>query len=232
MCLVSFIPLADGFVLSSNRDESPLRDAQDIISEKRLEDKIYYPKDPQNGSWIVVSEKKKVICLLNGAFKIHKRNLPYRKSRGLVMKEFFDFENAVDFFQHYSLKNIEPFTMIIYEEGKLYELRWDGSIKHILELDVKQRYFWSSCTLYDSSTVQSRHKRLERNLLQTDFSDLSNLQEAHLTEDHEHPEFSLSVNLNDIVFTISHSQVFCSRSKLIFKYTNLLSKKVEEVRIG
>ena len=75
MCTVTIFPTRNNdFVLTSNRDETPNR-----ISLKpdfyNIEDtKMLYPKDKlAGGTWIGISEKNRVICLLNGGFKIHKR---------------------------------------------------------------------------------------------------------------------------------------------------------------
>jgi hypothetical protein len=54
------------------------------------------------------------------------------------------------------LGNIEPFTAIIWEEGQLYECRWDGSQKYEQQLDATQPHIWSSVTLYDEKVIARR----------------------------------------------------------------------------
>ena len=154
MCLVSLIPTKEGFLLSSNRDEYPNRDAKEVASEDINDKKIWYPKDTAGGSWIILSEDNRAVCLLNGAKHNHKRVLPYRLSRGVMMKEFFTYEHSVSFFEHYDFWNIEPFTMIIVEGNEqTYEFRWDSNTKHIRELSPNEIYVWSSSTLYDLSLI-------------------------------------------------------------------------------
>ena len=88
MCTVSYIPLAgDDFILTSNRDETPLRKTipPETYTENTLQ--ITYPKVKlAGGTWVGVSSYQRVICLLNGAFEKHKREKTYRLSRGVVVK--------------------------------------------------------------------------------------------------------------------------------------------------
>ena len=54
---------------------------------------------------------------------------PYRKSRGLIVLDSFNFDSIESFSQQYDFENIEPFTMIAVDfknENQLAEIRWDG----------------------------------------------------------------------------------------------------------
>ena len=53
-----------------------------------------FPKDAAaGGTWIGVSEKKRLICLLNGGFTAHTREESYRLSRGVVVTQLLSAEN-------------------------------------------------------------------------------------------------------------------------------------------
>ena len=39
------------------------------------------------GTWIGLSDKKRLVCLLNGGYEIHEREASYRVSRGVIVKE-------------------------------------------------------------------------------------------------------------------------------------------------
>ena len=49
------------------------------------------------------------------------------------MKKIYSnsFENWIE---DVNLKNIEPFTLILFEKGRLTELRWDEKHKHVKNL--------------------------------------------------------------------------------------------------
>ena len=49
---------------------------------------MLFPKDKTaGGSWIGVSDKNRVLCVLNGGFAFHQRQSFYRLSRGVVMRD-------------------------------------------------------------------------------------------------------------------------------------------------
>ncbi len=160
MCTVSYVPLGPGqFILTSNRDENPARITHQPGEETTLvaSQTIVCPKDSQaGGSWIAMSAEGKVACLLNGAFKKHAHTPPYEKSRGLILMDYFSYESAIQFHNKVNLKGIENFTLIMLEEGRVYELRWDGEERFFKFLDEKEPHLWSSCTLYDEATAAQK----------------------------------------------------------------------------
>lgn len=160
MCTVTYIPTANGFVLTSNRDELLSRADVDLVTQETpFGEALHYPKDPQaNGTWFGFTPTR-LVCLLNGGFIKHKRNLPYRKSRGLMVLELFDYQNVTDFTTNINLQNIEPFTLISVE-GKtnlmVTELVWDGEKKWLTHKVPSQSHIWSSATLYSAQIKERR----------------------------------------------------------------------------
>ncbi len=160
MCTVSIIPQGqNNFVLTSSRDEAPDRIAlvPDFYNEKQV--KMLYPKDEVGGgTWIGVSEKNRLICLLNGGFVKHKINSKYRHSRGVVVKDLLACDTIETKVQAYDLNNIEPFTIVIADwntDLKFYELVWDFNKKHFSQLPLAPK-IWSSSTLYDDMMKNER----------------------------------------------------------------------------
>lgn len=90
MCTVTYLPLGNNnFILTSNRDETPLR--KTLPPKDYVEDGVVltYPKDEvAGGTWIGLSDKKRLVCLLNGGFTIHKRKDSYKMSRGVIVKKY------------------------------------------------------------------------------------------------------------------------------------------------
>ncbi|NAS32774.1 hypothetical protein GTQ40_17475 [Flavobacteriaceae bacterium R38] len=174
MCTVSYIPKDNGFILTSNRDENPLRETkppQGITLQNG--ELLTAPIDQENnGTWIAATDKNRVACLLNGAFIKHERNLPYRKSRGLIVLEIFEYESFSDFVTEIDLHNIEPFTLVLAEKDKLQVLIWDEKEKHHQVLDTNKPYLWSSSTLYDAKMKEEKldffNTFIEKALLSSD----------------------------------------------------------------
>lgn len=160
MCTVTIIPKGkNDFILTSNRDEAPNRIslAPDFYEVDNT--KLLFPKDElSGGTWIGVSEKNRLICVLNGGFEYHERKAAYRISRGVVAKHFMVADSILETIEAYNFEAIEPFTIIIADWNntlKLYELVWDGEQKHVVELPLEPK-IWSSSTLYNESMRKER----------------------------------------------------------------------------
>ncbi len=165
MCTVTLVPKGEiDFILTSNRDEAPNRVsiAPEFYSIGGTE--VLFPKDElSGGTWIGISEKNRVVCILNGAYEIHERKASYRLSRGVVAKDFMVADDIIDSVSQYNFEGIEPFTMVIadWNDGlKFFELVWDEKLIHFTELPLEAK-IWSSSTLYDESMRGERLKWFE-----------------------------------------------------------------------
>lgn len=161
MCTVSYLPLGDcDFILTSNRDV-PYNREKATAPQTYLEDgvQLTYPKDGKaGGTWIGFSDKKRLICLLNGGFEYHTSLSFYRKSRGLIVTELLKVDDLQQTLKQIDLDAIEPFTLILVEwqtDLQLSEFVWDGSQKHLKFLP-QTPHIWSSATLYDAAIRQLR----------------------------------------------------------------------------
>jgi hypothetical protein len=158
MCTVTYVPTKNGFQLTSNRDENVNRGQ--AITPRRYQNgnhTLLYPKDAdRNGSWIATKNNGDTVVLLNGAFVKHTAIPPYKTSRGLVLMDIINADDPYLFYQDSELEGVEPFTIVLYAQGSLYECRWDGGRKHIKLLDGKDAHIWSSATLYDEAAVTKR----------------------------------------------------------------------------
>lgn len=160
MCTVTYLPKGkSNFILTSNRDENPNRNT--ISPQKYMVDGVAltFPKDEvAGGTWIGVSEKNRLICLLNGGFEIHERKVRYRMSRGIIVKMLLTSNDAVAEIKNFDFNNIEPFTIVLVDwntELETYELVWDGNTKHFKKL-AQEPHIWSSSTLYNKEMKQLR----------------------------------------------------------------------------
>src|SRR5690349_10805642 len=150
MCTVTFIPFRNSIFITSNRDESPDRQAPGLKSfHSRETNTIHFPLDETSGgSWITLSDEGRAVCLLNGGFESFIPNPPYRISRGQVVLAAAKADDVDQFILSYEMKGIAPFTLVVSENKSLVQLVWDGQEKHILSLPSDQPHIWSSATLY------------------------------------------------------------------------------------
>lgn len=161
MCTVTLIYKGkNDFIITSNRDEAPNRvsETPDIYVENSTT--FLYPKDKMaGGTWIGISDKNRMICLLNGGFKFHLRKTNYRHSRGIIVKDLLAANSLQTKVKSYNFENIEPFTIVGADwnsELKFFELVWDGDKSYFTELPLETK-IWSSSTLYSEKMKVERH---------------------------------------------------------------------------
>ncbi|MFD1293237.1 NRDE family protein [Lutibacter holmesii] len=183
MCTVTFLPLAkNGFILTSSRDESPLRET--IAPNNYVENgvKMCFPKDKlAGGTWIGTSSKKRLVCVLNGAFENHIKKDNYSKSRGVIAKEILKEKNAIEFIKNINLEGVEPFTLVLVDwsnEVGLYELIWDEKTKFFSKLKNEPN-IWSSSTLYSNKIKELRKNWFQNWLAKNTFSTKTILEFHH-----------------------------------------------------
>jgi uncharacterized protein with NRDE domain len=137
MCTVTFIPSRGNIFLVSNRDEKHTRmDAHEPEAYSSSGGHVLYPKDAEaGGTWIAMHDKGNAVVLLNGGTEAHLTDPPYRKSRGLVLLDLIVEPSPSSAFLSMDLHNIEPFTVVCWDNGKLWEGIWDGENRHITRKD-------------------------------------------------------------------------------------------------
>src|SRR5690606_23274933 len=162
MCTVTIVPQnKNDFVLTTNRDEAPDRISLEPDFYNHENTKLLFPKDKMaGGTWIGVSEKQRVVCVLNGGFEYHERKSSYGKSRGVIVKDILAADAVLETMIQHDLTGVEPFTMVIadWNNGlKFMEWVWDGSQKYITQLPL-EAHIWSSSTLYSPKMKAERLK--------------------------------------------------------------------------
>ena len=175
MCTVTFLPLThNDFILTSNRDEQRLRET---LPPKKYEEnnvEMLFPKDKMaGGTWIGTSSKNRLICVLNGAFKNHKKKENYKKSRGVIAKEMLQVKQIEPCVENLDLFEIEPFTMVIVDwnngQLNLFELIWDGDTKYFTKLKNEPK-IWSSSTLYKNDIKEIRKNWFQHWIANNEFT--------------------------------------------------------------
>lgn len=228
MCTVTIIPKGNkDFILTSNRDEAPDREslAPDfyIINNTR----VLFPKDKvAGGTWIGLSEKNRLVCVLNGAFNWHERKSNYRISRGVVAKDFMVSENIIDTIENYNLDDVEPFTIVIADWNKVlkfYELVWDGAEKHLTQLPIGPK-IWSSSSLYSAEMKEERSQWFETFKSQSQL-DPGSVLKFHKTAGKGNADYGVIMN-RGFVKTTSITQIIKKEDSLIMQYENLQNKTI------
>ncbi len=234
MCTVTYLPTGpDQFLFTSNRDESPSRRASSIQQVTSGKKQLLFPQDSlAKGTWIAFSDHNQLVCILNGAFIKHHHTPPYRLSRGIMALEFFDYENATDFRQNFAFTGMEPFTMVIYDQGSLFDLRWDEQKLHFSELAPDQPHLWSSPTLYDSSWQEKRQLWFKHWREQQQAYNSSSILQFHQTAGEGNPAYDLVMNRANIVRTTSITHIAKETDRAQLRYQTILTNEVSEHELG
>ncbi|RUA12184.1 MAG: hypothetical protein DSY82_01900 [Flavobacteriia bacterium] len=231
MCTVTFLPFDNGdFILTSSRDV-PFARKKAETPQKYIEEEtaLIYPKDGQaGGTWIGISDKKRLICLLNGGFKKHQQKDQYAKSRGIIVKDLLKADDITRACKTIDLENVEPFTLVIVEwdfKLFLFEFVWDGKTKHLKILSNKP-YIWSSSTLYSDEMKKMRKDWFNTWLkdTKTQNSDLKkqkqNILQFHHRAGTGNPEIDVLMKRPE-VGTVSITQVYKTEEEVQMDYEEI-----------
>ena len=223
MCTVSFIPSQDTIIITSNRDEHV--DRLKAIAPKNYSINnisITYPKDPKgNGTWFAYNEFGSTVVLLNGADKKHIPKGTYKKSRGLIVLDIIASKQPLSTWENINLENIEPFTLVLFYENKLYQLRWNETIKSNLPLDATQHYIWSSATLYTSEIRNQRQQWFENFIKTTPHIQPQDAIHFHTKTQSENLENGLLIQRKNGVQTKSITQLVVTKHQQTMSHFDL-----------
>ena len=222
MCTVTYIPTEKGCIITSNRDEKITRERALTPKEYIIDGKkITFPKDPHaGGTWIAHSETK-IIVLLNGAQEKHVPKPNYRKSRGLVVLELITAENTLETWNTISLENIEPFTIVLFENNRLEQLQWNEIEKKETEFDTNEFHIWSSSTLYSKEIRDQRREWFGNFINKKNNLTPQEILNFHQFTEVENKEYGLQINRNDILKTISITQCKVTNDTIEMVYLDL-----------
>lgn len=229
MCTITFTPISNhGFILTSNRDEAPGRETlpPEIYNEDGV--KLLYPKDAvAGGTWIGVSDRKRVASLMNGGFVAHEPKQSYRKSRGVVLKDILRSNDLKSEIEQYNFQDIEPFTVILvdWNDGVgLFKLVWDGEKYHFSEEPLAPQ-IWSSSPLYPEVLKIKREKWFSEFLFKTIRPSEDELLNFHKTSGVGDCNSSLVMN-REYVKTKSITQIVKNNDAISMRYEDLQTDKV------
>jgi uncharacterized protein with NRDE domain len=227
MCTVSFVSANGKTIISSNRDEAILR--PNAIEPKNYlvnSKNVIFPKDPKaGGTWFAVDEKGTVLVLLNGANEKHQHQPPYRKSRGLIVLDMISSVSPKRFWKQINLENIEPFTIVLFQKGSLFQLRWDGIQKETAALDASKNYVWSSSTLYQKDIRENRSEWFYAFLEANPNATEEEMLHFHRYTEEENQENGLVINRKDELKTLSITQAVLEQNKVAILHYDLIANR-------
>lgn len=233
MCTVSFIPVKDKYIITSNRDEKLSRKiaAAPGMFEYNGQ-KLFFPKDTDaGGTWIVMKENGDAGVLLNGTFICHNAEPPYRLSRGIILLDIISTQKPSVTFTKINLQDIEPFTVVLIENNCLYEFRWDGNEKYCKQLDINSPYIWSSATLYDGFAVKKREQWFASFLNHHPIPTRQDVLNFHHFTGDRDQQNGLLMTREGMYTTFSITSILLTKDRGSIKYMDIINSTSSEIKI-
>ena len=227
MCTVSFVVSNGQTIITSNRDEKVLRESALEPKNYSINNKnLIFPKDTKaGGTWFAVSDEGTVVVLLNGASEKHQLKANYRKSRGLIVLDLIATYSPILEWESIDLDGIEPFTIVLFQDEKLYQLRWNEIQKEMLLLDATQNHIWSSATLYDATIRAKRAHWFFDFMASKNNFEPNDLFHFHRYTEDQNQEHGLVINRGDVLKTVSITQTVIAQNKVEILYSDLIAQK-------
>lgn len=165
MCIVTYVPLKKGFILTSNRDENHQRLTLSPRKYTHDNETIIYPKDlTKGGSWFALnSGKKSIACILNAVAEEPKDEYPFSRGQ-LLLESIVNHDFKLDTKR---LDQIAPCVLLTYSFEKhpvFKEYSWNGSDLRINNIDISQPKIWCSNTLYSGMEFEKIRISFEKSL--------------------------------------------------------------------
>jgi len=232
MCTLTIIPSSSNFVVTINRDESPERAAAPPGIKKLGQHRLWLAPEPVSGSSNLVYDvdNATLAVLLNGAFDAHVHKPPYRKSRGQVVLDSFDFDNLEQMSESYEFTGIEPFTLVQINRPSVTELRWDGKQVSFAEIRSNVPQMWSSAMLYRGIWQTERKGWFDKFLNEKPNPTAADMLWFHQNAGAYEPLNALVMNRMDVVKTVSITQVVLAKPVTTIVLKDLLNNKVYQER--
>lgn len=227
MCTVSFVKTDTKIIITSNRDEQLIRPSAIAPKNYTVNGKnVIYPKDPKaGGTWYAVDENGTVLVLLNGAHEKHTIKSSYRKSRGLIVLDIIGNLSPRDYWNSIDLDNIEPFTIVLFQDQKLFQLRWNGAEKEAIQLDSNEKHIWSSSTLYPKEIREERSDLFDAFLGRTATLSEVEMYGFHRYTEEGNQENGLVINRNEELKTLSITQTIIEKNKATIVHHDLITQE-------
>ena len=223
MCTVTYIPNSEGCIITSNRDEKITRKRAISPQEYTIEGKkITFPKDPNAGGTWIAHDLNKIIVLLNGGAEKHISKNNYRKSRGLIVLDLMVSDNALEHWNTIDLTDIEPFTIVCFENNNLIQLQWNEVEKTKQVFDAEKPHIWSSSTLYSEEIRLQRENWFHSFMINKANPSPDEILYFHQFTESENKEFGLQINRDNVLKTISITQCEVVNNSIKMNYLDLL----------
>lgn len=198
MCTVSVIPLANGFRLACNRDESRLRAIAlppAIVHHEGV--RAVMPRDPDaGGTWIAVTEARLAFTILNLNSEGESPSASGDRSRGEIIPRLIlcrTADEVPELLKSMTVSTFRPFRLVVADRDTVLELRSDSApVRHRLSAPL----MFTSSGLGDH-LVEAPRRALFQQVMRKDGDPVANQDRFHMHRWRSHPHLSVLMERAD-----------------------------------
>lgn len=210
--------------MTSNRDEHITRANAVYPAFYDFGDKqLVFPKESlKGGTWFISNQMGDIGILLNGAFEKHVSSPPYRQSRGWILPEIFQKESPLRALKQYDLTGIENFTIILWYQKQLWEIKWNGTLMYMVKLNPKTSHIWSSVTLYTPQMIAERKQWFDQLFQSGKIWDQQDILDFHTRTHLSNKAYGLQINRENQIRTVSTTSLSLDKQRANLVYMDLI----------
>ncbi|MGB2153628.1 MAG: NRDE family protein [Flavobacteriaceae bacterium] len=227
MCILSYAPTNDGFVLSFNRDEVYNRVAKPPEQYTVNNQKLIFPKDTKSGgSWIGVNITKSVVgCVLNAKGKTPK--IPSNSRGNIFINQLIQgkanlYENELD--------DIAPFTLLSFclHTQVITQYLWDGFHLKRNKRTMSTPFILCSTSLYENSIMKKM--KAEFNSLIASKSKTETTTTSFHKKYFFYKNHPIYLKKSSDIQTVSMTTILKNKNGLRFNYTDLVENTKQTIQ--
>jgi hypothetical protein len=219
MCTLSFVPIADGYLVAMNRDEKLARPPASAPVIKEINGvQSMYPVDVEGGTWIAASSDGTTWALLNRNSSLERM----RRSRGEVIMNVLKNAGSVDRPKLDSelLEDVLPFRLVRFslKSRSVLEWIWDGQCCASIVHPWRTNH-WFSSGESDELALSIRGKTVSAFRALKPEESPEWLRELHGSHEPERGAFSMCVHRSD-ARTVSYTEISISQNCVTMDYVD------------
>jgi hypothetical protein len=161
--------------------------------------------------------------LLNGGRKGENATTTGKRSRGVLLNEYWRNPEPIDFLRSIDFSDYQAFTLILAAQNSLFVVSWNGREPLLQQLNPAEAWIWSSSTLYPTEIQQQREVWFQEWLKsEPNTTNWESVWNFHIHTRSEDAENGLRIRRPDGKQTVSINSVWVEADFLRMRYLDLV----------
>jgi uncharacterized protein with NRDE domain len=228
MCLLSYAPTNDGFVLNFNRDEVYSRVAKPPEQYIVDNQKLIFPRDTKyGGSWIGVNLTKSVVgCILNAEGRSPK--IPSNSRGNIFINQLIQGKANLN---ENDLLDIAPFTLLSFclHTQVVTQYQWDGLHLKRNKLTMSTPFVLCSSSLYKNVIMKNLNAEFKSLIVSK--SDIETTTSSFHKKCIFYKNHPIYLKRSSDIQTVSMTTILKNKNGLRLNYTDLMENTKQTIQL-